>query len=229
MERANRRGAGSPRAGLRTRPGRILLLALLSAAASGCVGTAPDSEASRAASPWVEIGPASRLGPYLAADVRGVNSTHRFLFAPGGPCGVLLASPGRALYLPEGRFGSLAESPEAPRCGPVGVLSLARWRDQLPRRRSRYLSPEVDARFRPAGSGPETLLVRGHIPLAIELLFPDPEDVIAVLPDTPACREAMAERGGTIAYLAEGPDVLVLTDPEPPCPIRGLALPLTLE
>ena len=196
---------------------------------ASCLARSPSTENSATASPWVEVGSASSLGPYLVADVGGVGGTHRFLFAPGGSCRELLGAPGRALYLPEGRFGSLARTETAPRCAPVGVMSLDRWRDQLPRRRSRYLQPEVDARFRPAGSGPGTLLARGHVPLAIELLIPNPEDVVALLPDTPSCREALANKGGTIAYFAEGPDVLVLTDPEPPCPIRGLALPLTLE
>ena len=55
------------------------------------------------------------------------------------------------------------------------------------------------------------------------------EDLVAVLPDTPACRSLLAARSGILEFRPEGPDPLVLEDRTGRCPIRGLALPLSLE
>ena len=217
-------------AGLRARgPGALVLAPAL--ALAGCLGAPSQPEASPAASREVRIEAVASAGPYRAADVRGVAGSLRFYFPPGGTCSALVVEGGAALYLPEGRFGSLAGSAaaEAPRCAPVGVASLAAWRDQLPVRRSRYLVPRERATLRRAGSAPGILLARGRLPLAVELRIPDPEDVVAIVPDSPACRSLLAARWGMLEFRPEGPDPLVLGEREDPCPILGLALPLALE
>ena len=219
---------GRPNQRAAARLGALLLGGAI--CAFGCQGGSPArSPSPPSASPRVEIGDVQRVGPYRAADIRGVAGTLRFYFAPGGTCQDLVQEGAAALYLPEGHFGRLAATALAPRCSPVGVASLAAWRDQLPLRRSRYLLPRERATLRPAGSGPGVLLARGAVPLAIELRIPGPEDLVAVLPDTPACRSLLAARSGILEFRPEGPDPLVLEDRTGRCPIRGLALPLSLE
>ena len=208
----------------------LLALTLGSAiGAGGCQGSPVPSPVTAVASPRVEIADVQSVGPYRAADIRGVAGTLRFYFAPGGTCRDLVQEGAALLYLPEGRFGSLAETASAPRCSPVGVASLAAWRDQLPARRSRYLQPREPASLRPAGSGPGVILARGALPLAVELRIPGPGDLVAVLPDTPACRSLLAARSGMLEFRPEGPDPLVLEDRAGRCPIRGLARPLPLD
>ena len=208
-----------------------MLLALLLAGDPGCrsspAAAVPVSPPEP--SPRVRIADVERVGPYRAADVRGVAGTQRFYFAPGGLCQELVQEGGSALYLPEGRFGSLAATRDGPRCSPVGVAGLAAWRDGLPRRRSRYLQPRERASLRPAGSGPGVILARGALPLAVELRIPGAGDLVAVLPDEAACRSLLAARSGMLEFRPEGPDPLVLRGRDGPCPIQGLALPLSVE
>lgn len=182
-----------------------------------------------ATSPRVEIHAVSEMGPYAAADVRGVAGTMRFYFAPGGSCRELIQEGAAALYLPEGRFGSLAARADGRRCEPVGVADLAAWRDRLPLRRSRFLQPREIARFRPAGSANRVILVRGSFPLALELRIPNPGDLVAVLPDEPACRSLLAARSGMLEYQSEGPTPLVLRGADGACALLGLAIPLALN
>lgn len=208
------------------RPGPVALLALgLLGCAAAPVALEP---AAPEPSPRVRLVEGVPVGPYRVADVRGVAGSQRFYFAPGGTCGELLGE-GAAFYLPEGRFGSLVARADGPRCAPVGVADLESWRDGLPQRRSRYLVPREPATLRPAGTAPGLLLVRGSLPLAIELRIPGPGDLVAVVPDDPACRSLLAARSGMLEYRSQGPDPLVLRGREGPCPIRGLALPLSLE
>ena len=208
----------------------VLLVAGALAGSPGCRSDlanppAPPPEPS----PQVRIEDVRRVGPYRTANVRGVAGSQRFYFAPGGICQELVREGGSALYLPEGRFGSLVATLRGPRCSPVGVADLATWRDRLPRRRSRYLQPREPASLRPAGSGPGVILARGALPLAVELRIPGPEDLVAILPDHAACRSLLAARSGMLEFRPEGPEALVLQGPDGRCPIRGLALPLSLE
>ncbi len=214
----------------KVRAGTVLVLAVCAASCQTTPGASEhDSANLPAATPRVEIRELSQVGPYLAADVHGAAGTMRFYFATGGSCRAVLQEAASAFYLPQGRFGSLATPAEEGRCEPVGVADLAAWRDRLPRRRSRFLQPREIARFRPAGSGAGVLLARGAFPLAIELLFPNPEDLVAVLPALPACHALLAARSGILEFLAEGPEPLLLRGTAGVCPVHGLAVPLALD
>jgi hypothetical protein len=153
----------------------------------------------------------------------------RFYFAPGGSCRDLIRNGAAALYLPEGRFGSLAAGPGQRRCEPVGVGDLAAWRDRLPVRRSRYLQPREVARFRAAGRADGVILARGNFALALELRIPSPNDIVAVLPDEPACRSLLEAGSGMLEFQSAGPTPLVLRGTGGSCALLGLALPLALH
>lgn len=204
----------------------LLLLTAFCGAAVACSGGPPPTPP-EAPPQQVDISPSDRLGPYLAATVTGRAGSHRFLFAPSAACRSVLSSGTRVSYLPEGRFGTLRGPAGPATCEPVGVNGLAAWRDQLPQRRSQYLQPREQARLRPAGRGPGVLLARGSLPLALELRFPSPEDIVAVLPDSLGCRALLSSGSGMLEYRARGPEVLVF--PDEGCPVLGLARPLALD
>ncbi len=214
------------------------LLALLGAAAvPGCVagGAPPRPPPGPPPERMVRVERADELGPYLDAVLANERFSRRFFFPKSADCIALLRPGSDAAYHPHGPFGTLADGAGA-RCEPVGVGSLVEWRDELPRRRSQYLVPRVQAEFHALHQGPEWLLVRGRFPLALEIRWPEPMDSVAVVPAEPVC-EALAERGRAVMeYHAQGPEVFVLEDEDAPggldapqCPIVGFVVPVELE
>jgi hypothetical protein len=114
-------------------------------------------------------------------------------------------------------------------CDATGITELAAWRDRLPPRRSELLVPTESAELRlllATESG--ELLAVGKLPLALELRWPTPLDVVALLPDTPACRAHLARGRTTMEFRARGEHPLVLRGRLEPCPILGLAEPIYL-
>jgi len=205
------------------------LLAALVAAALGAGGCAVSREAAAptAASHRVRVERVVALGPYLGAGLVGPGGTVRFYFPPSSVCRRLLREGAGGVFVPTAFFGVLTAAGEAAGCEPVGVEGLSVWRDRLPQRRSRYLLPRETAHFRPAGRADGMLLARGRFPLAVELRFPNPDDVVAVLPATAACRSLLAAGSGMLEFRSEGEEALLF--PDSGCPVRGLARPLALE
>lgn len=180
----------------------------------------------------VEVSDVISLGPYRAATLTGKKGSWRLYFPRSGPCAELVQPGARPVYRFDGPFGLLVGDDRMVRCSPVGIGSLAAWRDQGDRRRSQYLVPREQARFRPlpgqTGDSEAYLMVRGSFPLALEIRWPEPMDAVAFLPATPACREQLRLGKTTMEFHAEGPDVFLLRGESGMCPIVGLALPLAL-
>lgn len=207
-----------------------------------CVAPAGSPEAAPKPPPFpvVRLSGVGQVGPYLDATLHeptpsGEPRVRRFFFPRSADCQALLVEGAERLYVTKGAFGRL-RGDDGARCEPLGVASLAEWRDSLPRRRSQYLVPRVQAAFAPLpgtpAPGPEgggLLLVRGRFPLALEIRWPEPMDSVAVLPDRPACRALLAADTATMAFHAKGPDVFVLEGEGGPCPIVGLAIPLEVD
>ena len=210
-------------------PWRGLALPLLLLVAACTRPPAPaGGEPPRPSQRVVRISGVAEVGPYLDATLTGRDSTLRFFFPRSADCAALLQEGGEALYRLIGSFGRLGNQAGA-RCEPVGVGSLPAWRDDMPRRRSQYLIPRVQAAYRPLFAGEELLLVRGRFPLALEIRWPEPMDSVAVLPALPACRAAYARPTATMEFYASGPEVFQLEVDEGRCPIVGLAVPLEVE
>ena len=218
-------------------PHLLRLLGL--AAALGTLACAGPSESERARraevikTRWeVQIGEVSDFGPYRAASLAGEKGNWRLFFPRSGPCAELVQEGARPVYRFEGPFGVLVGEDRKVRCSPVGVGSLAAWRDQQGRRRSQFLQPREQARFRALpgrdGEEAEVLMVHGAFPLALEIRWPEPMDAVAILPATPACRAQLSRGKATMEFRAEGDEVFVLRGEEGPCPILGLALHLAL-
>lgn len=211
--------------------GTLPWLVAVAAMILGCTGPTVQEKAQRRAESrarWqVEISEVEEIGPYRAATLTGRKGSWRLYFPRVGACEALVRSGGKGVYRFEGPFGVL-QSEQGRRCSPVGVGSLAAWRDEQPRRRSQYLVPREQARFAVLHRGKSFLLVRGAFPLAIEIRWPEPMDSVAVLPATPACQAQLERSKATLEFRATGPEVFVLESEAGPCPIVGLALPLEL-
>lgn len=175
----------------------------------------------------MEISEVEEIGPYRAATLTGRKGSWRLYFPRVGACETLVQAGVQIIYRFEGPFGVL-RSDEGRSCSPVGVGSLAAWRDEQPRRRSQYLVPREQARFTVLHQGDAFLLLRGAFPLSLEIRWPEPMDSVAVLPATPACLALLERSKATLEFHATGEEVLVLESKAGVCPIVGLALPLEL-
>lgn len=210
-------------------PGCAVALVL----AGGCTGpAAPDEASADGPSPpprhLVRVERVGAVGPYLDATLAGERFTRRFFFPRSADCEALLVEGREALYRQQGPFGVVADQAGA-RCEPVGVGSLPEWRDAMPRRRSQYLIPRVQAAYRPLLEGEDLLLVRGRFPLALELRWPEPMDSVAMLPASPPCRVVYGAETATLEFHAAGSEVFWLEVGTARCPIVGLAVPLGID
>ena len=212
-----------------SRAGALLALAAWAAGWTGCQAPPPPAAAPAITDPHrVQVIDGGEFGPYRTVTLVGGGGRHELFLPPSAPCRAIAAG-GEARFEPEGPLGTLWAPPA--RCEPVGVGSLARWRDGLGQRRSPYLQPRETARFRLAHEdrGRALLLLRGSFPVALELRWPAPTDAVVVVPDSPACRR-IAERGeADLTFHAMGAEPLVLGEGAERCAILGLAHPLTLD
>ncbi|MCP3986578.1 MAG: hypothetical protein GY723_19515 [bacterium] len=175
----------------------------------------------------VEISDVQEIGPYRTATLTGKKGSWRLYFPRVGACESMVQPGATSVYRFDGPFGVL-RAEQGPNCSPVGVGSLPAWRDEQPRRRSQFLMPREQARFRVIHRSESFLLIRGAFPLALEIRWPEPMDSVAVLPATPACLAQLDRTKATLEFRATGPDVFILESEAGPCPIVGLALPLEL-
>jgi hypothetical protein len=168
------------------------------------------------------------LGPYLDATLSNEEFSRRFFFPQSSDCRALLQPGGEARYVRVGSLGSLVDD-EKRRCEPLGVGSLVEWRDSLPRRRSQYLVPRVQAVFRTLFIGDDLALVRGRFPLALEIRWPAAMDSVAMIPTSPDCEALRARGKATMEFHASGPEPFLLVSERERCPILGFAAPLQVE
>jgi hypothetical protein len=208
--------------------GRLHVIWPIAGLAAACASGLPAPGPTAHPRDRVEISEVAEVGPYLDATLTGEASRHRFFFPASGDCRKLLVEGGEARYGIVGPFGRLRDD-EGAFCDPVGVGSLAVWRDALPRRRSRYLVPRVQAVFRPVLEEGELLLVRGRFPLTLEIRWPEPMDSVAVLPDVAPCRALLREPSATLEFHAQGAEVFVLVGTGGRCPVLGFAIPLEVR
>jgi hypothetical protein len=168
------------------------------------------------------------IGAYLEAHLETRGGPSGLLFVADEACRALLQPGAEVRVEPEKPFARLTGRGVSP-CDATGITELAAWRDRLPPRRSELLVPTESAELRlllATESG--ELLAVGKLPLALELRWPTPLDVVALLPDTPACRAHLARGRTTMEFRARGEHPLVLRGRLEPCPILGLAEPIYL-
>jgi hypothetical protein len=215
--------------------GRALLAALLFAGAG--VGSGCDATRRTARSVEQGLNPFSaskasilrldRHGPYLLVEFRQGRSLLTLLApADDAACAQMLRPEGSVTYRKHGNFGRFEQDGE--RCDPVGVGSLATWRDRQPRgARGGGPIPRAPARFREIGRDESVVLVRGRFPLANRVGVPNGLDVVALLPvQDPACARPIAAGTASLEFVPAGREALRLIGERASCPVLALALPL---
>ncbi len=168
-----------------------------------------------------------RHGPYLLVEFRSRRALLTIL-APADDevCARMLRPEASLVYRKQGNFGRFEHDGE--QCDPVGVGSLAAWRDRQPRGASGgSLIPRRAARFREIDRDESVVLVRGRFPLAGRVGVPNGQDVVALLPNEPVCARAIETGTASLEFFPTGRQALRLVGDRASCPVLALALPLT--
>jgi hypothetical protein len=215
------RGAGwirGARSGGRSRwtLASIAASALVGGGVSGCANIPGTSTA------WAVDSVAQR-GPYLDVSVSRGGSTQRFFTPASEPCRSLLRAEASVDYVSLGPLGQF-QAGDA-KCDPVGIGSLARWRDQRPRPAVGPL-PARQASYRLDYQDADLAMLRGRFPLLGLIGWPGMGDTLVLLPKTEPCQALLQQDVATIEYRVAGPDPYVLYDGETRCAILGLIQPI---
>ena len=210
---------------------RALALALL----AGCATPAPPPDAAAQPVPsepelarnQARVEDRVEVGPYLEVKLRGRGGAQGFVFVASEACRRVLArgsvvrlTPAKPLVRVEGNGAQ---------CSARGLSGLAAWRDQLPDRRATFLVVTAPAELALVGEASGRLIAQGKLPLALELRWPAPLDLAALLPDTPACRAHLARPRTEMEFRPRGEDALVLRGRLDPCPVLAIAEPVFLQ
>lgn len=203
-------------------------LALAAAAAwSGCAsdlsGTATKMGLpSAATSAQVEV--LGTHGPYLDAIVSYADQRIRFFFPDDDFCRALLAQSEGLTYAAVGPLGQVRR--EEVHCDPIGLLSLAKWRDRRPRARYSQPLPRSRADYRVFYVDEGLFLARGRFPLAGLVGWPGGYDTVAVVSNVPECKQLMTRGTATMQFHQSGDNAIVLLDDKLRCPVLGFAQPV---
>lgn len=162
-------------------------------------------------------------GPYLLAELAGRGERARFFAPPSADCLALLVPEKRLVYGKSGTFGKVSGG--GVRCDLYGVASLDVWRDRQPRKRG-GLVPRSAARYTLLAHDDAYFLVRGRFALATKVSIPGAYDLVAMLPNEPACREAVERGEASLEFRPAGASVYRLMVGSSFCPVEGFAIPL---
>jgi hypothetical protein len=168
------------------------------------------------------VGSVVARGPYLEAALEGGGIDLRMLAPASESCAAILQPEATVTYAKEGIFGQVER--DGASCDLAGTTSLAAWRDRQPRSAGRP-APSATARFQVVHRDPEIVLVRGRFPLAARAGIPAGYDLIAMLPVSEVCREAI-ERGEATLEFRDAGEPFRLGGTGGSCPVLGFATPL---
>jgi len=162
-------------------------------------------------------------GPYLDVNLSRGGSTQRFFAPASEPCRSLLRAEAAIDYVSLGPLGQFQMGDSI--CEPIGIGSLAAWRDHRPRPQVGPL-PARQASYELEYQDEDLAMLRGRFPLLGLIGWPGMGDTLVLLPKTEPC-QALTQRGvATIEYRVAGPDPYVLLDGDKRCPLLGLIQPI---
>jgi hypothetical protein len=167
----------------------------------------------------------STHGAYLLVSLAGPLADLRFFAPATEECVQVLAPDAHVNYGKAGVFGRFRRDERS--CDPVGVASLAAWRDRQPRRRGPPV-PRATAYYRLVQEDPELIFIRGRFPLASRIYLPGGYDLVAVLPNTEACVAVAARGEASLEFRVAGPEPFRMLAGGPICDVFGFALPLEI-
>ena len=162
-------------------------------------------------------------GPYLDVNLSRGGSTQRFFAPASEPCRSLLKAEAAIEYVSLGPLGQFQVGEVV--CDPIGIGSLAAWRDQRPRPEVGPL-PARQADYRLEYQDKDLAMLRGRFPLLGLIAWPGMGDTLVLLPQTPPCQALMQRSVATIEYRVAGPDPYVLLDGDKRCAVLGLIQPI---
>jgi hypothetical protein len=163
-------------------------------------------------------------GPYLVADLTGTGGPLRMLAPADDPsCAQLLAPESRVTYRKHGVFGRFERGDAS--CDAVGVASLAAWRDRQPRAPGRPV-PRATVHFEVIARDSAVVLLRGRFPLAGRVGIPAGYDLVAMLPNDPACQKPIEQGVATMEFRDAGDPPYRIVAGGANCPVLGFATPL---
>ena len=201
----------------------LALLVILGCAKSKEVGKDAFWELSPIASRGVSVVQVEAQGPYLLADLRGLGSERRFIAPATESCARVLAPEAAVTYSKHGTFGHFTR--EGEECDPVGIGSLAAWRDDRTRARGRPL-PRETARFALFHQGEKVVMVRGRFPFTGRVGIPGGYDLVALLPNSEVCQRPIERGEASIEFRDAGDEPFQLIGSDGTCPILGFATPV---
>jgi hypothetical protein len=147
------------------------------------------------------------------------NSTQRFFTLANEPCLSVLRPEAAVDYVSLGPLGQFRAGDL--RCDPVGIGSLAAWRDQRPRHRGGPL-PVGQANYRVEYQDQDLAMLRGRFPLLGMIGWPGMGDTIVLVPQAPPCQALLERSTATIQFRVAGPDPFVLFNAGQHCAVLGL-------
>ena len=184
------------------------------------------SDAARTLNPFsitdASVNAISQLGPYLLVELRG-RGANLDLFTPVTETCLRVLKPEAAVrYARWGVFGRITRDDE--NCDPVGVASLAAWRDRTFRRRGRPL-PRAQVQFTTLYEGKQLVLLRGRFPLVGRVGIPAGFDLVAMVPNDDVCRPLIEGGVASMEYRDSGNMPFSLVGARARCEVLGFATP----
>jgi hypothetical protein len=161
-------------------------------------------------------------GPYLDVQLHG-EAELRFLVPADEVCTRVLRPEAQVEYWTRGPFGELRSGEDT--CTPLGVGDLAAWRDRKPRVAEATPVPSSRADFEILHRDEEVVLLRGRFLLANRVGFSNTGDLVAMVPNTEHCREAIADGEDTLLFHPIGREAFTLMVEGGACPVAGFAIP----
>jgi len=164
-------------------------------------------------------------GTYLEATLARHGLAIRTYAPASEDCGFVLEPEARVSYVERGIGGRFER--EGVRCDAVGIGDPQLQRARQPRSGTLAGSPvpRSQATFRRIYQDDEVILLRGRFPEAARIGWARADDTVAVVPNSPVCRDAMADGVASMEYRAAGPDTLSLVSKSGLCRIVGLVIP----
>lgn len=165
----------------------------------------------------------SRHGSYLLVAFGGSLRDMQFFAPATADCLQVLAPEVQVRYTKSGVFGRFTR--DGTSCDPIGVASLAAWRDSRPRTRGKPV-PRAAAFFTLLQEDPELIFLRGRFPLASRVGIPGGWDFVAVLPNSGVCSGLAQRTEASLEFRPAGPEPFVLLNSGQRCPVLGFTAPI---
>ena len=160
---------------------------------------------------------------FIDATFAGRGFSGRLFFRREQDCGRIIVE-GKALsYQRTGPWGRI--SGDGVSCEPVGIGTLAIFRDMKPRQRSGRGLPRAPAEFREVWRDQEVVILRGRFTMAGRIGWTRPDDTLAVVGNSEPCSQPIEAGRAQLEFRTNGPDALRLISTLGNCPLEGLIIP----